>query len=127
MKLITVFAVSMLCAGEFAAAQIDPIGALEDKLLDRIQKVDSGLTGVVGVAAIDLQTGRKFGRNLDTVFPQASSIKIPIMIEVFRAARAGTVKLDDTITLEKRDSVEGSGHLRILMRSHPITVSIREL
>ena len=37
------------------------------------------------------------------------------------------MKLDDTITLEKRDSVEGSGHLRILMRSHPITVSIREL
>ncbi len=127
MKLITVFAVSMVCTGEFAAAQIDPIGALEGKLLDRIQNVDSGLTGVVGVAAIDLQTGRKIGRNADTVFPQASSIKIPIMIEVFRAARAGTVKLDDTITLEKRDSVEGSGHLRILMRSHPITVSIREL
>jgi beta-lactamase class A len=127
MRLITVFAVSMICAGELAAAQIDPIEALEGKLLDRIQKLDSGLAGVLGVAAIDLQTGRKIARNADTIFPQASSIKIPIMIEVFRAARAGTMKLDDAITLEKRDSVEGSGYLRILIRSHPITVSIREL
>ena len=127
MRLITFFAVSMLCAGKFAAAQYDPIGVLEGKLLDRIRKVDSGLSGVVGVAAIDLQTGRKIGRNADTLFPQASSIKIPIMIEVFRSARAGAVKLDEKITLEKRDSVEGSGHLRILMRSHAVTVTIREL
>jgi beta-lactamase class A len=127
MRFITGLATLLAWSCGLAPAQTDPIDLLERKLLNRIEAVDTALAGVLGVAVIDLQTGRKIGRNADTVFPQASSIKIPIMIEVFRAARAGTVKLDDTITLEKRDSVEGSGHLRILMRSHPIAVSIREL
>jgi beta-lactamase class A len=85
------------------------------------------LTGVLGVAAIDLKTGRMLQYNGDAVFPQASSIKIPIMIEVFRAVRAGKLSLDTSVTLDGKDAVGGSGHLRILLRSRPVTLTVREL
>jgi beta-lactamase class A len=110
-----------------AQVQNSPSELLETKLLARIRATDSSLSGVLGVAAIDLQTGKILRYNADTLFPQASSIKIPIMMEVFRSIRAGKLKMNDPVTLMQSDAVGGSGHLRILLRSHPITVTVREL
>lgn len=121
LPLLSVFA-AICCEAESL-----PSALLEAKLLSRIQALDSSLPGALGVAAIDLQTGAIIRHNSETVFPQASSIKIPIMIEIYRAARLGRLKLDDQVTLDKADSVGGSGHLRILLRSRPITVSVRDL
>jgi beta-lactamase class A len=125
--LITILVALVVSSGGFAAAQKPPIESLGAKLSARIKALDSTLSGVLGFAAIDLQTGGRMGHNADTVFPQASSIKIPIMIEVFRAVRSGKLKLDTPVTLEKPDAVGGSGHLRILLRSHSVTVTIHDL
>lgn len=100
---------------------------LEAKLLESIKVIQGSIGGVLGVAAIDLKTNRVFQFNGDTIFPQASSIKVPIMMEAFRAARAGKLNLDAAVTLQASDSVAGSGHLRILLRSHPVTLTVREL
>lgn len=124
---MTVLITLSVCAAKFAGAQSEPIEALEVKLLDRIQRLDESLSGVLGFTAIDLQSGRNIGRNANTVFPQASSIKIPIMIEVFRATQSGRVKLDSRVTLDRGEAVEGSGHLRILLRRESVTVTVREL
>jgi beta-lactamase class A len=104
-----------------------PADALQAKLLERIQVLDRGLDGALGVAVIDLTSGGMWQYNGATVFPQASSIKIPIMIELFRQAGEGRVKLGDKITLQPGESVGGSGHLRILLRSGPVTLTVREL
>jgi beta-lactamase class A len=40
--------------------------------------------GVVGVAAMDLSDGERWGENTDFLFPQASAIKVPILMEVYK-------------------------------------------
>ncbi len=100
---------------------------LEAKLLERVAAVDRELKGVLGVHAIDLETGRAIAYHSDTVFPQASSIKIPILIELFRQAKEGKQDLKAQVTLEQRDLVGGSGHLQTMLRSHPVTLTVEDL
>ncbi len=110
-----------------AAAQPTAAELLEARTLARIRAVEESLDGVLGVAAIDLDTGWMFGRNLDTEFPQASSIKIPIMVEVFTAVRAGRLRMNDSLELTAADLVGGSGKLREELKSGPLRRSLREL
>ena len=48
-------------------------------------------------------------------------------MEVYRAVRSGRLDLDQHVPLQKKDLVEGSGHLKILLRSQSLTVTVREL
>jgi beta-lactamase class A len=116
----------VLCALS-ASAQPTVVDLLGHKTLDRINALNTSLDGVLGLYAIDLTTGRTISLNADTAFPQASSIKIPIMIQMFKSARAGKFKLTDTVTIKPEDTVAGSGHLQILLRRGPVTLTIREL
>ena len=123
MKLIS----SILCLCVLLNGQATTAELLEQKLISRIREYDASVNGVLGVAIVDLQSSRILQHNGETVFPQASSIKIPIMMEAFRAARGGKLKLDGNVTLEKTESVGGSGHLRLLLRSQPVTLTVRDL
>jgi beta-lactamase class A len=123
MKLLTF----LLIISAALRAQASPEEALERKLLDRLRAVDQSLSGVLGVAAIDLNSGRVIAFQGSIIFPQASSIKIPILMQVYRAVRAGKLSMNQPVALERKDSVEGSGHLKILLRSQPLTVTVREL
>lgn len=84
----------------------------EQKLLARLRALDNQLDGVLGVAVIDLSTGQTFSLHGDTIFPQASSIKIPIMAEMYRAERAGEFSFSDAVTLKPNAYVGGSGELQ---------------
>jgi beta-lactamase class A len=121
---------AVLCLPMYLAAQGHPPSAEElfgAKLTARLRAVEEQSSGVIGYAIIDLGTGRMLERNGNTVFPQASSIKIPIMIQVFEQAREGRLRLSDTVTLTAKDAVEGSGHLRLLLRTNPLTISVEDL
>jgi beta-lactamase class A len=65
--------------------------------------------------------------NGDAVFPQASAIKIPIMLAMFAAAREGKFRLDDRIELSQTDIVGGSGHLAEQIRKAPLKLTVREV
>jgi len=54
---------------------------------------------VVGVSYRDLQTGERLDIAADTVFHAASTMKVPVMIEVLRRAQAGAFSLDQEILL----------------------------
>jgi len=99
----------------------------EARTAARLRALEEKLNGVLGVAAVDLETGAVLGLNADTVFPQASVIKLPIMIEVFRAARAGRVRLEDSLRLTAEDAVGGSGKLQEELKRAPASRSVREL
>lgn len=124
MRLLIVLAAALQLCAE-SASSLEAV--LKDKLIERIRSIDQSLNGVLGFAAIDLESGQIFGHRVDSVFAQASSIKIPIMVEVFRAARDGRLKLTDEITLTSKDAVGGSGHLQLTLRSRPHTLSVEEL
>ena len=108
-------------------AQTTAANLLESKLRGEIEAVALTLNGVLGVTAIDLETGHKFSFHGEALFAQASSIKIPILIELFRAAKAGEVNLDSKLTLHTSDSVGGSGHLQTLLRSGDHTLTVLQL
>jgi beta-lactamase class A len=84
------------------------------KLETRIEEIAARLDGVMGVAILDLTDGQIVLRNADRVFPAASSIKLAILLELYRQdqearARAkGKAKLDDIYTFDPKDLAEDS-------------------
>jgi beta-lactamase class A len=84
------------------------------KLETHVEEVAARLDGVMGVAILDLTDGQALLRNADRVFPAASSIKLAILLELYRQdqeARAGAkgkAKLDDLYAFDSKDLVEDS-------------------
>jgi beta-lactamase class A len=56
----------------------------------------------LGVAVHHIESGEETLINGDTVFPTASVFKVPVMVEVFKQARAGRFDLDDRLELKTR-------------------------
>jgi beta-lactamase class A len=81
---------------------------LWQKLESSIHDVDNNLDGVLGVAVLDLTSGQSFLLHADEVFPQASSIKIAVLAELYRQAQAGNLKLTDLCTVASSDLVPDS-------------------
>lgn len=100
-----------LCPGP-ALAQAPHREQLAAKLRAELQKLADEAPGVVGIAAVDVTTGERFGVNEDLVFPQGSAIKIPILIELFRRSDEGDVVLGDRVAVGAADQVGGSGLLQ---------------
>jgi beta-lactamase class A len=65
---------------------------------------------VIGVAFHDLETGDTLYLNADDSFHAASTMKVPVMIELFRKIDAGKLRLDQEVPLanEFKSIVDGS-------------------
>jgi len=118
----------MACAAAVAPhAQPAVAGLLEEKTLADIRRFADGFEGVLGVTAIDLTSGRILSFHGDTQFPTASTIKIPILIRMFQAERAGQLRFTDTVTIQSKEAVGGSGHLQEALKKGPVTLTLRDL
>jgi beta-lactamase class A len=110
--LIRSLGVFLLLATAFAQTASNTAVAKQEvlwqKLESTINDVDRNLDGVLGVAILDLDNGRKFQLHADEVFPQASSIKIAVLAELYRQAQAGKLKLTDLYTVQASDLVADS-------------------
>jgi beta-lactamase class A len=118
---LAAFAIALVVASNaFAQKKSEPIprdsgsDLLWKKLETRVREIADRLDGVMGVAILDLTDGRSLSHNGDRVFPAASSIKIAILVELYRQdleARARAkdkAKLDDVYTFDPKDLVEDS-------------------
>ena len=81
---------------------------LWQKLQDEIHSIDKHLDGVLGLAVKDLTSGEEFLINGDEVMPQASSIKIAVLAELYRQVDQKKLKLTDEYVVRKEDLVPGS-------------------
>ena len=87
---------------------------LWEKMSAQVTATATRLDGVMGVSILDLTDGRHFALNADQVFPTASTIKLPLMLELYRqeqAARAGTTgmaRLNDPYIFDPADLVDAS-------------------
>ena len=70
------------------------------KLKANIDKEVSGKKGTFAVAFKDLQTGKEIRINDDVVYHAASTMKTPVMIEVFKRATEGKFSLSDSLELK---------------------------
>lgn len=71
-----------------------------DSLKSRIERRAAEVPGaIVGVAFHDLQTGDSLYLNADDSFHAASTMKVPVMIELFRRMDAGGLRPDQGVLL----------------------------
>jgi beta-lactamase class A len=79
-------------------------------LKTNINKELSAQKGIFAVAFKDLATGREININDHVVFHAASTMKTPVLIEVYKQAAEGKFSLADSIVLKKefKSIVDGS-------------------
>ncbi len=87
---------------------------LWEHLRASISEVEQHLSGVLGVAIMDLSTGHELLVHPDEVFPQASSIKIAVLAELYHqdggsvSGKLGKARLSDSYTVRSSDLVADS-------------------
>ncbi len=85
---------------------------LMEQAFQMIREVARNTEGIVGVAMKDLSTGESLFINENLIFPQASAIKIPILIEMMYQSAEKEVDLSSRIRIKKTETVGGSGVLQ---------------
>jgi beta-lactamase class A len=102
-----------------AAVAGGPASEVERRIAERL----ASFAGVMGVAAVHLDTGETIAVAADTRFPTASGIKTAVMVEVFQQIAAGRLALDRVVPLPEDAKVGGSGVLRELHAGSALTVA----
>ena len=100
----------ILCVGVFVAVSVAPRGGSSQsspasvaQLREAIQqRIAADAGAIAGVAYSDLETGDNMSLAADSVFHAASTMKIPVMIEVLRRSQQGAFRLDQGILLTNR-------------------------
>jgi beta-lactamase class A len=109
---LLIFVYLYLCASASAQTSPSPLTEKQQVLWAKLEKsildVDHNLDGVMGVAIVDLTDGHKYLLHANDVFPQASSIKICVLAELYRQAQQGKLKLTDLYTVSAADLVQDS-------------------
>lgn len=96
---------------------------LWNRLGQQVGDIEVNLDGVMGVAILDLTTGRKFLLHSNEVFAQASSIKIAVLAELYHQSQlaahgaTGKARLTDLYTVQAADIVPDSDILQGLTPS----------
>jgi beta-lactamase class A len=101
--------IAATAAGQQTAPAVNKQDVLWEKLEAAIRQIDAKLDGVLGVAIMDLTTGQKWSLHGEQVFPQASSIKITVLAELYRQNQEQSgAKLSDLYTVRESDLVPDS-------------------
>src|SRR5688572_5307863 len=82
--------------GRPAQAFASDLAPLEQAIRDRIARESRG---DFGIAVIDLETGRSLGVNETLVMHAASTMKVGVLLELYRAAAERQLSLDDRIAV----------------------------
>lgn len=99
--------------------------SLKIKTNKQLHEIIDASPAITGLTAIDLTSGESFGINEDLVFPQASAIKITILMEVYKQASLKKFALTDLRAIDPHTAVGGSGILKDLPDAS--SLSIRNL
>ncbi len=112
-----------------------PLGAqqtlqstLHAQLETEMTRTAEHLDGVVGYAIKDLSSGETFMRLPDAVFPQASSIKLTILLELMRQAQEGKLSLEEKHTLRRSEMTVGDTEpILTMLGDGTVTLSLHDL
>lgn len=79
-------------------------------ILDAVAQVP----GVVGLASKNLTTGQEIRHNAEQIFFTASTLKVPLLVELYRQVDQGLIDVNQRIELDIPDRVPGGGVLKEL-------------
>jgi beta-lactamase class A len=77
----------------------------------RVQSAIQGFPGAISLYAKNLDTGASYELRADAPVPTASTIKLPIMVELFAEAEEGKLDWNQKLELTDQAKVSGSGVL----------------
>jgi beta-lactamase class A len=121
-KLLTI----VFCMLQIAVlAQSSARDILKQKTEKDLQTIIAASPSLTGLMAVDLSSGESISINENIIFTQASAIKIPILMEVYKQAHEKKFALSDIRTLSPSNTVAGSGILNVMV--DPVNLSIRNL
>ncbi len=106
--------VCMLCWSASTSSQEAHREILRSKFQSDLQAVVDDYEGVAGLHILDLASGDRFAVRDDLRFPQASAIKVPVLLELFRRAESEPTLLDKRVEMTDEIRTLGSGVLRYL-------------
>ena len=104
---------SLLIAAD-SFAQETHLEILRGKFQVQLEAIVGSYEGVAGVHVLDLTTGDRFAADDELLFPQASAIKIPILLELFRRAETDAGILSKRVEMNDKVRTGGSGVLQHL-------------
>jgi len=111
----------LLTIPALAAAQSvakNPLGQLQAA----IERISRSLNARWGIFLKCLETKEEIAINAEDQMDTMSTIKIPLMIEVFRQAEAGKFKLSDRIRLRDEDKRPGTGTIQFMDAGMELTI-----
>jgi beta-lactamase class A len=92
------------------------------RLQSSIERTTKSVNATWGIYVKSLQTGEEIAIDADRQMETMSTIKIPLMIEVFAQIRAGKFNLTDKYTFVQADSQPGTGTIQRLDPGAVMTV-----
>ena len=105
------FALATLANAASLGAQAAQERVWAERFQTTLEQIARDADGVLGIHAIDLVSGRTFAVRDTLVFPQGSAIKIAILLELYRRAETGDLKLMDRLPVRASDRTGGSSML----------------
>lgn len=81
---------------------------------ERLAQIADSYEGVAGLQVLDLTSGDRFAVRDDWVFPQASAIKVMLLLELFRRAEEEPDLLERRVEMTDAVRTGGSGVLHLL-------------
>lgn len=103
-------------------------GFAEEKLLEKeLERLAELSGGVMGVAALHIESGRTAYLNGDESFPMASTYKVPIAVQLLHLVDEGELSLDQMVRIERPHYSPGSGMISRLLDDPGVSLSIRNL
>lgn len=124
LKFQWVLLVFMLAAFFHANAQQTKPFKTDKKLTKQLHQIISGFHGEVGVFVQNLKTGRGAAIHADTVFPTASTIKVPIMCALFDKVMKGELKYHQQLVYRDSLAYGGSGVMQYFKDSTKVDLSV---
>ena len=107
-------ALLLLWSSVAAVAQEAHRDILRAKFQASLQTVVDQYEGVAGLHIVDLTSGDRFAIRDELQFPQASAIKVPVLLELFRRADSAPGLLSRRVEMTEDIRTLGSGVLRYL-------------
>jgi beta-lactamase class A len=107
-----VFGVTLALLPAPVRAQVEHVEQLTRKYHEELAAIARDVPGVMGIAVVDLTTGERSGVNETLVFPQGSSIKVPLLIELYAQSDQGRLRLDESVPITAAVRTGGSGILQ---------------
>jgi len=115
-------AVAILVVAGITTLSAQPRQSPLQRLQSSIERITASVNATWGIYVKSIETNEEVAIGADRQMETMSTIKIPLMIEVFEQIKAGKFKLTDKYTFDAADLRGGTGVIRSLEPGAVLTV-----